>query len=900
MAGIQLRLQKELFAPNDEQLFAMAHCFKLDRGGALREKSGRTSGVTAGGRRKEIYLCILNEGNPQQQPQFNINICEVKGSEKRNDLPKRKRTWALRELNLIDAKFVKDSKDSKDGSGTDFLDNTGDFDLGFTDKVFSWTAVNYEEKKRFLSALVSVVTRGQGRKYRVNMMNLPPEVEAITEDTGSKDGSASQSEVKSGWPMLTKEGDDLDTGYQAMSEKEERDLLKLMKNCDYAVSNADLFVEDLQRQLNVLDGANIHSIMASEESVEKLMVMLEEAIKNVETLESKLDGYDSLMDSTRQSMDKMNEGDFETANINNKHLLNVLESVIKQMDLPLKYQTALTEAPADFNQTHKLREAVEAAKALEKAINAEIDPLLWKLKAVKDQRKRCEKWRDKFSKAITRHLTNIIVHVGNDTDNLESSMGNQHEAELKLNRRRNIHKELKKYAELVHWLKSMDPSNFTGLQSTYRTSMKKLYDKDLRRFFENARFRVSGGKSPGLVAGSAQDLSGKKKGPNQSGLLGNDTDSLGSEFSLSERERFDDILETILIELANVCLDEQQFSMLFFKMDKPSDVRCPDSKRDKQAMEAARSMMMEIFPSLESELVNFISAYEKADSFFTLHAMVRLSKHVLSSQDTGSFLAISLGTVLVQIKRNFDKYMNLQLKSIEEARAPWRNKCGILPFISNFERFVSTTEAIFQNSERRVDLEKWYGILVGAMITAITRISVQHSKTPAEVVKMENYHHLHALLSRIKIATLDNAKKEVRNLYQDALKGYVNLYFGRPLEKLNVFFEGVQALVSAGVKEFEVGYQLAYSKQELRKVIALYPAKEVRKGLDHLYKKVERHLCEEEGLVQVVWRAMQEEFIQQYKCIEDLIQRCYPGSQISLDFTIESVLEFFSDIAQSH
>ena len=56
-----------------------------------------------------------------------------------------------------------------------------------------------------------------------------------------------------------------------------------------------------------------------------------------------------------------------------------------------------------------------------------------------------------------------------------------------------------------------------------------------------------------------------------------------------------------------------------------------------------------------------------------------------------------------------------------------RNKCGILPFIANFERFVATTEAIFKSSERRVDLEKWYLILVTAMVTAIARIAFQVS-----------------------------------------------------------------------------------------------------------------------------------------------------------------------------
>jgi hypothetical protein len=140
----------------------------------------------------------------------------------------------------------------------------------------------------------------------------------------------------------------------------------------------------------------------------------------------------------------------------------------------------------------------------------------------------------------------------------------------------------------------------------------------------------------------------------------------------------------------------------------------------------------------------------------------------------------------------------------------------------------------------------------------------------------------------------------MKQKYIDAQNAYVTQYFGRPLEKLNVFFEGIQQLVAAGVKESEISFQIAYSKQELRKVIAIYPGREVKKGLENLYKKVERHLCEEESLNQVVWRAMQEEFIRQYKNIDDLITRCYPGSQITLEFTLNEILEYFSEIAISH
>lgn len=54
------------------------------------------------------------------------------------------------------------------------------------------------------------------------------------------------------------------------------------------------------------------------------------------------------------------------------------------------------------------------------------------------------------------------------------------------------------------------------------------------------------------------------------------------------------------------------------------------------------------------------------------------------------------------------------------------------------------------------------------------------------------------------------------------------------------------------------------------------------------------------SLHQVVWHSMQDEFIRQYKHFEGLIGRCYPGSGITMEFTIQDMLEYFSSIAQSH
>ena len=71
----------------------------------------------------------------------------------------------------------------------------------------------------------------------------------------------------------------------------------------------------------------------------------------------------------------------------------------------------------------------------------------------------------------------------------------------------------------------------------------------------------------------------------------------------------------------------------------------------------------------------------------------------------------------------------------------------------------------------------------------------------------------------------------------------------------------------------------------------------MKKGLEATYKRVEKHLSDD-GLMDVVWRSIQEEFMNQYKRFDQLIQQCYSTAHLSLEFTADDVLGFFSEIAQ--
>lgn len=72
---------------------------------------------------------------------------------------------------------------------------------------------------------------------------------------------------------------------------------------------------------------------------------------------------------------------------------------------------------------------------------------------------------------------------------------------------------------------------------------------------------------------------------------------------------------------------------------------------------------------------------------------------------------------------------------------------------------------------------------------------------------------------------------------------------------------------------------------------------QVKRGLEKLYRRVDREVSE--GELQVVWGNMQSAFIQQCSKFKDLIEECYPGSNITLDFSISDLNEYFVSIARS-
>lgn len=103
-----------------------------------------------------------------------------------------------------------------------------------------------------------------------------------------------------------------------------------MDGCEFAISNAEGFMEILARDLSLLDGENVQCVLASEEQVESLMEQLELAINEADKLEVQLDTYNEILCHVRDTMEKMEKKNsmISIVNKNNQLLMDELETVV--------------------------------------------------------------------------------------------------------------------------------------------------------------------------------------------------------------------------------------------------------------------------------------------------------------------------------------------------------------------------------------------------------------------------------------------------------------------------------------------------------------------------------------------------------------------------------------------
>ncbi|NXC04688.1 EXOC1 protein, partial [Orthonyx spaldingii] len=91
--------------------------------------------------------------------------------------------------------------------------------------------------------------------------------------------------------------------YQDLTPEEAADVLELLEQHEPLLSNSVAFTEQLSRELQGLDEANLRAILSSEPQVTQLLSSLDEALVEVARVEETLQVYEELLGSVKQQMD---------------------------------------------------------------------------------------------------------------------------------------------------------------------------------------------------------------------------------------------------------------------------------------------------------------------------------------------------------------------------------------------------------------------------------------------------------------------------------------------------------------------------------------------------------------------------------------------------------------------
>uniref|UniRef100_A0A8C4SIB0 Exocyst complex component 1-like n=1 Tax=Erpetoichthys calabaricus TaxID=27687 RepID=A0A8C4SIB0_ERPCA len=851
MASIRNCLQREIFTPKEERLLGTIQVWK------------------AGKRRKTSILCATVSSECPVQ----VSLVKVKISDRGQYKPCI--YWTLRNMQLVD--------------GRDAVKETCEFHLHL-DKVYKWVTNTCKEKYSFLICLWKLNQRYLQNK--IKFVNINPEIleDFVPETQDPEIGETGESDRQEEYER-----------YQELLTKETTDLEKLMEQCEQAVADSEAFVQMLMTDLQVLDQANLKEIINSEKQVHLIVQLIEEALKESEHLEKQLCAHEELLHTVKEHMDNIHQ--LQIIDRNHQKLYEEVIYLVENLTLAEEHAWILNNGNLD--EPKDLDLCIKAVQALSCCTSTNLTAGHRKLQAVAEQLIKFESLRQNFENRFVNHINKIIVLQGMDQDfilesDIDSLILMSHSAR---------HRKLMSCKPLMEWLKNNNPVIFNDLLMVYSESLGKLYERQLKEFFSLARFKVTGAKDSRRF--SFPDTTERSLPPSSNitwpKLNFSVPDRL--EMDIGRRQLVDKVLEQVLSQLEHMCIEEQEFIIYFFNVESTEDeseltvnandcvARGHRDSFDDRKDKASNLLIRGVFGCIEADMLNFVNLCDKVELFSCLHVLLRISQHVnkIQKNPSASFFCKVLRICLLQAKHNFHQLTEAQRKDIENAKIAKKAKVGVLPFVSRLQEFLILTENVFRNAEEPRDLNDAYCKLITATFNTIENLSSQSLKTPSQVVMIENFYFIFSFLSELKIPGLDHKRKEAKKKYTHYLNLYVTSNLGLPLEKLSEFFEGVKTRMAQGIKEEEVGFQMAYNKQELRRVIERYPGKEVRKSLETLYKNNFKHLSDP-YLLQVVWRMMQDDFIRQYQQFVELIERCYPGSGITMEFTVEDLLKYFSEL----
>lgn len=623
-----------------------------------------------------------------------------------------------------------------------------------------------------------------------------------------------------------------------------------------------------------------------------------------------------------------------------------------ERSLALLYRAMLTIDP-EIRQ-NKVRKVIASAGD-RTGVGVYADTEIGQMRAVRQKKEEYKEESMVFVNRFNQHMKAMFQMAEQRTseENAAASISSGASVALNVRAHNASRQELWVYNVMLLFVREVNQYEWQTLISSYEINVKSIYQEQFRDHVMSLRKtarRPTGEEQEilfthqekekadeSLTSSAARKLTVKRGRTVKTSAL---RQSIGDKRE-GKPEAWT-VFDTVLEQQAAAISEEQNFIVHFFHLTSQSNTDFvevvesqPPGQRKlpnlhvKQSYDPDRNLAKIVQNTIEgiyafwpSDLQVLVDWVLKLDQLQGVGVLVSLEQCLARFEETNQeFITRTIRTVHERLTGLFHKFVEEQVKAIEETKVKVKKRKGLISFMRVFPEFMAAVEDMIpqefahqESLEVRFVVNDAYTRLLRAMWESLNFIAKDnpasstgavHSNAPSsgdpEDKEALNYHillieNMNYFVEEVKThhnvvleEWTDRASRDqVMHLTQ-----YTDAVIRRPLGKWLDFLESTEALMKSSDSYASIANKPSHSRSSAKKILSAYDAKEMRKGVETLKKRIEKHFTDADDpttssktLISRVFEECASRYAHAYDRMKVVIERVY-DSGLEIDWRKE-------------
>ncbi|KAG9236351.1 exocyst complex component Sec3-domain-containing protein [Amylocarpus encephaloides] len=282
---------------------------------------------------------------------------------------------------------------------------------------------------------------------------------------------------------------------------------------------------------------------------------------------------------------------------------------------------------------------------------------------------------------------------------------------------------------------------------------------------------------------------------------------------------------------------------------------------DRNLAQLVVSTMEEIYSFFGTDMQSLVDWSVQADPLQGVGVIASVERKIVEFEESSQeYLARTLQRVHTKLTVLFSKFLDEQIRAIEDTKVKIKKRKGVIAFIRIFPSFSLSLETMLKSAgdlEIRQTVNSAYHRINRAMFESLKVIARENPGAQTtgadpedkealnyQILLIENMNHYLEEVAPRTNPVLEEWKEKAAQEMDEHLSLYLGAVIRRPLGKLLDFLESTESLMLSrqpGESAAKISSMPSHSKTTFKKVLASYDAKEIRRGIETLKKRVEKH-----------------------------------------------------------